>query len=37
MRVYWNTFIKKYVRPPKNQFPTGTRVYKGFQGSGKTL
>lgn len=37
MKVYWNTFVKKYVRPPKNQFPTGTRVYKGFQGSGKTL
>ena len=37
MRVYWDTFVKKYVRPPKNQFPTGTRVYKGFQGSGKTL
>lgn len=37
MIVYWNTFVKKYVRPPKNQFPTGTRVYKGFQGSGKTL
>lgn len=37
MRIYWNTFIKKYVRPPKDQFPTGSRVYKGFQGSGKTL
>lgn len=37
MKVYWNTFVKKYVRPPRNQFPTGTRVYKGFQGSGKTL
>lgn len=37
MRIYWDTFIKKYVRPPKNQFPTGSRVYKGFQGSGKTL
>lgn len=37
MKIYWNTFVKKYVRPPKNQFPTGTRVYKGFQGSGKTL
>lgn len=37
MRIYWDTFLKKYIRPPKNQFPTGTRVYKGFQGSGKTL
>lgn len=37
MRVYWNTFPKKYTRPSSNQFPTGSRVYKGFQGSGKTL
>lgn len=37
MRIYWKTFIQKYIRPPKNQFPTGSRVYKGFQGSGKTL
>ena len=22
---------------PANQFPTGSRVYKGYQGSGKTL
>lgn len=37
MRVYWKTLSKKWTKPPKNQFPTGTRVYKGFQGSGKTL
>lgn len=37
MRIYWDTFVKKYVRPEPNQFPVGTRVYKGFQGSGKTL
>lgn len=37
MRIYYDTFLKKYIRPPKNQFPTGSRVYKGFQGSGKTL
>lgn len=37
MRIYWNTFIKHWTRPKRNQFPTGTRVYKGFQGSGKTL
>ncbi|MBR0488327.1 hypothetical protein IJJ39_01470 [Candidatus Saccharibacteria bacterium] len=37
MRVYWDTFTKKWVKPPKGQFPTGSRVYKGFQGSGKTL
>ena len=37
MKIYWDTLPKKYVRPPKNQFPTGSRVYKGYQGSGKTL
>lgn len=37
MRIYWDTFTKKYTRPKKNLFPTGSRVYKGFQGSGKTL
>lgn len=37
MKVYWKTFPKKWQRPPKNQFPTGSRVYKGYQGSGKTL
>lgn len=37
MRIYWNTFPKKWKRPPRNQFPTGSRVYKGFQGSGKSL
>lgn len=37
MRVYWDTFLKRWTRPPKNQFPVGSRVYKGYQGSGKTL
>lgn len=37
MRIYWNTLPKKWVRPKRNQFPTGSRVYKGFQGSGKSL
>lgn len=37
MRVYWKTLKDKWIRPPKNAFPTGTRVYKGYQGSGKTL
>ena len=37
MKIYWDTFPKKYQKPPKNQFPTGSRVYKGYQGSGKTL
>lgn len=36
MRVDWWTFKEK--APARlTGFPTGTRVYKGFQGSGKTL
>lgn len=37
MKVYWDTFIKRWVRPPRGQFPTGSIVFKGFQGSGKSL
>lgn len=37
MRIYWKTFPKKWQPPKKGQFPTGSRVYKGYQGSGKTL
>lgn len=37
VKIDWKSFKKKYERPKKGQFPTGTRVYKGFQGSGKTL
>lgn len=37
MIIYWKTFKEKYKRPPKNQFPVGSIVFKGFQGSGKTL
>ena len=37
MKIYWKTLKAKWSRPPRNQFPTGTRVYKGYQGSGKTL
>lgn len=37
MKIYWKTFKEKWHKPPKAQFPTGSRVYKGFQGSGKTL
>lgn len=37
MKVYWKTFPKKWHKPPRGQFPTGSRVYKGYQGSGKTL
>ena len=37
MKIDFVSFTKKYVRPKKGQFPTGTRVYTGYQGSGKTL
>lgn len=37
MKVYWKTLTQNWSKPPKNQFPTGSRVYKGFQGSGKSL
>lgn len=37
MKIDIPSFKKKWVKPPKIQFPTGSRVYKGFQGSGKTL
>ena len=37
MKIDFPTFIKKWTRPPANQFPVGSRVYKGYQGSGKTL
>lgn len=37
MRIYWDTITKRWHKPEGNQFPTGSRVYKGFQGSGKTL
>lgn len=37
MKVDFKSFTKKYIHPPRSQFPTGSRVYKGFQGSGKTL
>ena len=37
MKIDFKSFTKKWNRPPKNQFPTGTIVYKNHQGSGKTL
>lgn len=37
MKIDYPSFGKKYVRQKGLQFPTGTRVYTGFQGSGKTL
>lgn len=37
MKIYWDTFLKKFQREPKHQFPVGSVVFKGFQGEGKTL
>ena len=37
MKVGFASFTKHWTRPESNQFPTGSRVYKGYQGSGKTL
>lgn len=37
MRIYWNTFPKHWTKPKRGLFPTGSRVYKGYQGSGKSL
>lgn len=37
LHVDFKSFKLKYKRPNKNAFPTGTRVYKGHQGKGKTL
>lgn len=37
MKIYWKTIKEKWTKPRGNQFPTGSKVYKGFQGSGKTL
>lgn len=37
MKIDYRSFKQHWTRPEPNQFPTGSRVYKGFQGSGKTL
>lgn len=37
MRIFWDTFPKKRTPEKRGSFPVGSRVYKGFQGSGKTL
>lgn len=37
MKIDYQSFKKKYIRPKRNNFPTGTMVFKGYQGSGKTL
>lgn len=35
--IDFKSLIKKKSKDPKNQFPTGTRAYKGHQGFGKSL
>lgn len=37
MKIYWSTFKDKLTKDKTKKFPVGTRIYKGFQGSGKTL
>lgn len=37
MKIDWKSFKEKYIRPKGIQFPVGSIVFKGFQGSGKTL
>lgn len=37
MKVDFKSFTKHFTRPPAHQFPVGSRVYKGVQGSGKSL
>lgn len=37
MKIYWRSFFKHRTPEDKNAFPTGSRVYTGFQGNGKTL
>lgn len=37
MKIDFKSFKRHWTRPKGNTFPVGSRVYKGFQGSGKTL
>lgn len=37
MKIDWKSFKEHWTRPKGKQFPTGSIVFKGFQGSGKTL
>jgi hypothetical protein len=37
MRIDFESFTKSWHMPSRGQFPIGSRVYCGFQGSGKTL
>ena len=37
MIIDWKSFIKHRTRDDKHAFPTGSRVYFGFQGCGKSI
>lgn len=37
LSIDYASFAKHKSKDPKDQFPTGTRAYKGYQGRGKTL
>lgn len=37
IEVDWNSLLQKRGKKDKNIFPTGSRVYVGYQGDGKTL
>jgi len=37
MKIDWKSFKEHWTKPRGKQFPTGSIVMKGFQGSGKTL
>ena len=37
MKIYWNTFFKKRTPDDPHAFPTGSIVFYGYQGNGKTL
>jgi hypothetical protein len=37
MKIDWASFKEHWTKPKGKQFPTGSVVWKGYQGSGKTL
>lgn len=37
MKIDWSSFREHWTKPRGKQFPTGSVVWKGYQGSGKTL
>jgi hypothetical protein len=37
MKIDFKSFLKHFTKEKKNLFPTGSRVYYGYQGNGKTL